>query len=69
MPRGGRMGGGTGVHRTFDVVKLGRTMLWTWGRGRPWGLVWCSKEAMTQCWGLTGENRVRPVLCMNSSTA
>ncbi len=25
-----------------------------WGRGRPWGLVWCSKEATTQCWGLTG---------------
>ena len=51
------------------VVKLVRTMLWTWGRGRPWGLVWCSKEAMTQCWGLTGANRVRPVPCMNSSTA
>jgi hypothetical protein len=51
------------------VVELVRTMLWTWGRGRPWGLVWCSKEAMTQCWGLTGENRVRPVPCMNSSTA
>jgi hypothetical protein len=51
------------------VVKLVRTMLWTWGRGRPWGLVWCSKEAMTQCWGLTGANRVRPVPCMNSRTA
>jgi hypothetical protein len=22
------------------------------------GLVWCSKEATTQCWGLTGANRV-----------
>ena len=51
------------------VVKLVRTMLCTWGRGRPWGLVWCSKEAMTQCWGLTGANRVRPVPCMNSRTA
>ena len=51
------------------VVKLGMAMLWMWGRGRPWGLVWCSKEATTQCWGLTGANRVRPVPCMNSSTA
>src|SRR5216683_7118369 len=51
------------------VVKLVRTMLWTWGRGRPRGLVWCSKEATTQCWGLTGANRDRPVPCMNSSTA
>jgi hypothetical protein len=51
------------------VVKLVTAMLWMWGRGRPWGLVWCSKEATTQCWGLTGANRVRPVPCMNSSTA
>ena len=51
------------------VVELVRTMLWTWGRGRPWGLVWCSKEAMTQCWGLTVQNRVRPVPCMHLRTA
>ena len=51
------------------VVRPPITMLCTWGRGRPWGLVWCSKEATTQRWGLTGENRVRPVPCMNSSTA
>jgi hypothetical protein len=51
------------------VVRRPITMLCTWGRGRPWGLVWCSKEAITQCWGLTGENRVRPVPCMSSSTA
>ena len=51
------------------VVKLVRTRLWIWGRGRPWGLVWCSKEATTQRWGLTSANRVRPVFCMNSSTA
>ena len=51
------------------VVKLVMTMLWMWGRRRPCGLVWCSKEATTQCWGLTGENRVRPVPWTNSSTA
>jgi hypothetical protein len=48
------------------VVKPVRTMLCTWGRGRPWGLVWCSKEATTQCCGFIDENRVRPVPCMNS---
>jgi hypothetical protein len=51
------------------LVKFVTAMLWMCGRGRPWGLVWCSKEATTHCWGLTGENRVKPVPCMNSSTA
>lgn len=51
------------------VVKLVMTILWMWWRGTPCGLQWCSKEATTHCWGLTGENRVRPVPCKNSSTA
>jgi len=51
------------------AVKLVMTMLWMWGRRRPCGLVWCSKEATTQCWGLTDEKRVRPVPCKNFSTA
>ena len=37
------------------VVKLVITMLWMWGRSRPCGLVWCSKEATIHCWGLAGE--------------
>jgi hypothetical protein len=56
--------------RTFAaVVKLVMTMLWMWGLSRPCRLVWCSKEATAQCWGLTGANRVRPVFWKNSSTA
>jgi hypothetical protein len=51
------------------VVKLVMTILWMWGCGRACGLVWCSKEATTHCWGLTGENRVRPVCCRSSSAA
>jgi hypothetical protein len=31
------------------VVKLVMTMLCMWGRGRPCGLVWCSKEATIHC--------------------
>ncbi len=59
----------TGQGAGPPMVRAVMTMLWMWGRGRPWGLVWCSKEAMTQCWGLADANRVRPVPCMNSSTA
>ena len=59
----------SGQRAFVPVVRLVRTRLWIWGRGRPWGLVWCSKEATTQRWGLTSANRVRPVFCMNSSTA
>ena len=38
------------------MVKLVMTMLWMCGRGRPWGLVWCSKEAASHRCGLAGEN-------------
>jgi len=49
------------------VVRMVMTMLWTWGCGRPCGPRWCSKEAATQRWGLTGENLLRPASCTNFS--
>ena len=51
------------------VVRVVMTMLWTWGCGRPCGPRWCSKEAATQRWGLTGENLLRPASCTNFSAA
>jgi hypothetical protein len=51
------------------VVRAVITMLCTWGCGRPCGPRWCSKEAATQRWGLTGENRLRPASCKKLSAA
>ena len=51
------------------VVRAVITMLCTWGCGRPCGPRWWSKEAVTQRWGLTGENLLRPVSCRNLSAA
>jgi hypothetical protein len=42
------------------LVSRVMTMLWTCGCGRPCGPQWCSKEAMIQRCGLTGENVVMP---------
>jgi Protein of unknown function (DUF664) len=51
------------------VVRAVITMLCMWGCGRPCGPRWCSKEATTQRWGLTGENLLRPASCRNLSAA
>ncbi len=51
------------------VVRAVITMLCTWGCGRPCGPRWCSKEATTQRWGLTGENLLRPASCRSLSAA
>ena len=51
------------------LVKATTTMLWMWGRGRPCGPQWCSKEAASHRCGLTAENLLRPVSCKNSSAA
>ena len=53
----------------LPVVRAVITMLCTWGCGRPCGPRWCSKEAATQRWGLTGENLLRPASCRNFSAA
>jgi len=53
----------------IPVVRAMITMLCTWGCGRPCGPRWCSKEAATQRWGLTGENLLRPASCRNFSAA
>src|SRR6266567_8310942 len=58
-----------GSPSTGPVVRAVITMLCTWGCGRPCGPWWCSKEAATQRWGLTGENRLRPASCRNLSAA
>ena len=51
------------------VVRAVMTMLWTCGMRMPCGPQWCSKEAITQRWGLTGENRVRPASCRSLSAS
>ena len=53
----------------IPVVSRVMTTLWTCGCGRPCGLQWCSKDAMTQRCGLTGENVVIPAFCSGSSAA
>src|SRR6266568_2142323 len=58
-----------GSPSTGPVVRAVITMLCTWGCGRPCGPWWCSKEAATQRWGLTGENLLRPASCRNLSAA
>ena len=57
------------IFQPVPVVRAVMTMLWMWGFGRPCGPQWCSKEAITQRWGLTGENRVRPAVCMSLSAS
>ena len=58
VPRRLRPSCQTGEH---DVVDM--------GPGKAVGAGVVLEEPTTQCWGLTGENRVRPAPCMNSSTA
>ena len=42
------------VFQPVPVVRAVTTMLCTWGWWMPCGPQWCSKEAITQRWGLTG---------------